>query len=89
MASIDTALGPIGVLEQSPEGPQGLPILFLHGVGSDKSVWAPQLDHFGRTRRAIAASLPPKTTRVFDCDDDDKAVLTSLIRLLPTAGGVT
>ena len=23
------------------------PIVFLHGVGSDKSVWRPQLDHFG------------------------------------------
>ena len=58
MASIDTALGPIGVLERSPDDPQGLPILFLHGVGSDKSVWAPQLDHFGKTRRAIAADYP-------------------------------
>lgn len=34
------------------------PILFLHGVGSDKDVWRPQLDHFGRTSRAIAMSYP-------------------------------
>ena len=34
------------------------PIVFLHGVGSDKSVWRPQLDHFGRTRRAIAFDYP-------------------------------
>ena len=34
------------------------PIVFLHGVGSDKSVWHPQLDHFGRTRRAIAFDYP-------------------------------
>jgi 3-oxoadipate enol-lactonase len=34
------------------------PILFLHGVGSDKSVWRPQLAHFGRERRAIAFDYP-------------------------------
>jgi 3-oxoadipate enol-lactonase len=34
------------------------PILFLHGVGSDKSVWRPQLAHFGKTRRAIAVDYP-------------------------------
>jgi 3-oxoadipate enol-lactonase len=34
------------------------PIVFLHGVGSDKSVWHPQLAHFGKTRRAIAFDYP-------------------------------
>lgn len=34
------------------------PIVFLHGVGSDKSVWHPQLDHFGQSRRAIAFDYP-------------------------------
>ena len=34
------------------------PIVFLHGVGSDKSVWRPQLDHFGGTRRAVAFDYP-------------------------------
>lgn len=34
------------------------PIVFLHGVGSDKSVWAPQLEHFGRIRRALAFDYP-------------------------------
>ncbi|MES2135945.1 MAG: alpha/beta fold hydrolase [Pseudomonadota bacterium] len=33
-------------------------IVFLHGVGSDKSVWAPQLEHFGSERRAIAFDYP-------------------------------
>lgn len=55
------------------------PILFLHGVGSDKSVWAPQLEHFGRERRAVALSYPgygqsafvPQATR----DDYAAAVL--------------
>ena len=33
-------------------------IVFLHGVGSDKSVWHPQLAYFGETRRAIAFDYP-------------------------------
>jgi 3-oxoadipate enol-lactonase len=37
---------------------EATPIVFLHGVGSDKSVWRPQLDHFGRTRRAVAFDYP-------------------------------
>jgi 3-oxoadipate enol-lactonase len=45
----------LGVAEQ---GGGGIPIVFLHGVGSDKSAWAPQLDHFGRSRRAIALDYP-------------------------------
>jgi 3-oxoadipate enol-lactonase len=45
----------LGVAEQ---GGGGTPIVFLHGVGSDKSVWAPQLDHFGRSRRAVAFDYP-------------------------------
>jgi 3-oxoadipate enol-lactonase len=34
------------------------PIVFLHGVGSDKSVWRPQLAHFGAERRAVAFDYP-------------------------------
>ena len=34
------------------------PIVFLHGVGSDKSVWHSQLDHFGDSRRAVAFDYP-------------------------------
>jgi 3-oxoadipate enol-lactonase len=39
-------------------GGEATPIIFLHGVGSDKSVWQPQLDHFGKTRRALAFDYP-------------------------------
>ena len=46
----------IGVAERG--GSDALPIIFLHGVGSDKSAWAPQLAHFGETRRAIALDTP-------------------------------
>ena len=37
---------------------EAMPIVFLHGVGSDKSVWHPQLHHFGQSRRAIAFEYP-------------------------------
>ena len=33
-------------------------IVFLHGVGSDKSVWHPQLAHFGQKRPALAFDYP-------------------------------
>ncbi len=39
-------------------GGDALPIIFLHGVGSDKSVWWSQLDHYGANRRAIALDYP-------------------------------
>ncbi len=71
----------IGVDEAGSSG--GVPIVFLHGVGSDKSVWAPQLEHFGATRRSIALDYPgygesdpatPGTTR----DDFAAAVLAAM-----------
>jgi 3-oxoadipate enol-lactonase len=39
-------------------GGEALPIVFLHGVGSDKSVWRPQLAYFGQFRRAVAFDYP-------------------------------
>ena len=56
MGVIGTSRGTMGVLESG--GGSAVPIIFLHGVGSDKSVWQPQLDHFGRSRRAIALDYP-------------------------------
>src|SRR5687767_2852228 len=82
MGRVITASGQaIGVDEAG--GGDALPIVFLHGVGSDKSVWAPQLEHFGRARRAIAVDYPgygksdpaaPGTTR----DDFAAAVLAAM-----------
>ena len=43
--------------EERGEGSR-TPIVFLHGVGSDKSVWHPQLDHFSQDRRSIAFDYP-------------------------------
>ena len=39
-------------------GGTSTPIVFLHGVGSDKSAWRPQLKYFGRERRALAFDYP-------------------------------
>ena len=46
----------IGYVEAG--GGEAIPIVFLHGVGSDKSVWRPQLEFFGQSRRAIAFDYP-------------------------------
>jgi 3-oxoadipate enol-lactonase len=62
------------------------PIVFLHGVGSDKSAWAPQLKYFGETRRAVAFDYPgygdsdpaPEGTT---CDDYAEAILSAMHKL--------
>jgi 3-oxoadipate enol-lactonase len=56
MGQISTSAGTIGVSEAGSGS--ATPIIFLHGVGSDKSVWKPQLDHFGEQRRSIALDYP-------------------------------
>jgi len=56
MPRINTSNGRAIGYEEAGNG--GTPIVFLHGVGSDKSVWRPQLDHFGGTRRAVAFDYP-------------------------------
>src|SRR5438045_9052096 len=57
MPRVMTATGiPIGY-EEAGEGGH-TPIVFLHGVGSDKSVWRPQLEHFAPERRAVAFDYP-------------------------------
>lgn len=55
MVDVETSAGVIGM---TLAGERPVPILFLHGVGSDKSVWRPQLEHFGRERAAIAIDYP-------------------------------
>ena len=56
MGAIDTAAGRIGFFDNDTRAKE--PLLFLHGVGSDKSVWRPQLDHYRRSRTAIAMDYP-------------------------------
>ncbi|QNN65071.1 alpha/beta fold hydrolase [Sphingomonas rhizophila] len=57
MAVIELDGGAIGAEEVGREH-DALPIIFLHGVGSTKAVWRPQLVHFGKKRRAIAFDYP-------------------------------
>lgn len=56
MGRVITTQGDIGYAETG-DG-HVTPIIFLHGVGSEKSVWRPQLDHFGKQRRSIAFDYP-------------------------------
>ena len=73
MAAIETSQGRIGFVEQS--GGDATPIVFLHGVGSDKSVWKPQLEHFAQARRAVAFDYPGygESDLVPDATRDDYA----------------
>src|SRR5690242_15548701 len=57
MPRVPTSLG-IEIGYEEAGGGDAAPIVFLHGVGSDKSVWRPQLEHFGQERRAIAFDYP-------------------------------
>lgn len=57
VARVDTDAG-YGLGYAEAGGGDKMPIIFLHGVGSDSSVWAPQLDHFAAERRAIAFDYP-------------------------------
>ena len=56
MSKVQTSAGVIGVADNGSDA--GPPILFLHGVGSTKDVWGPQLDHFRGARTAIAIDYP-------------------------------
>lgn len=55
MASIETARGRIGCSQQ---GHGGVPLLFLHGVGSDRGAWDAQLAAFGEERLTLALDMP-------------------------------
>lgn len=39
-------------------GRGGLPVILLHGAGGDHAIWAAQLEHLRRARRAVAVDLP-------------------------------
>ena len=49
--------GPAGRLSVDDGGRGGLPVLFVHGNGSNKAQWAAQLAHLRASRRAAAVDL--------------------------------
>ena len=57
MARITTATG-VTIGYEDAGVSDATPIVFLHGVGSDKSAWRPQIEHFRRERRAVAFDYP-------------------------------
>ena len=83
MASIETALGKVGAVEAGSD--ERTPLIFLHGVGSDKSVWQPQLDHFGQSRRTLAFDYPGYCDSSFRADatrDDYAAAILAAMTAL-------
>jgi len=80
MTTIQTSVGRIGLTEAG--NGSAIPILFLHGVGSDKRVWHPQIAHFGRTRRTIAIDYlgygESEANTVATRDDFARGVLATL-----------
>lgn len=49
--------GPQGRLRVDDGGTGGLPVLFIHGNGGNRTQWAAQLAHLRPTRRAVAFDL--------------------------------
>lgn len=84
MGEVRTKSGTIGIVQVRPRHAEELPILFLHGVGSDKSVWQPQIDEFGHRQHAIAADYPGYGESDFwpDATRDDYAA--AMLALLDT-----
>lgn len=56
MSNVQTAFGVVGIAANGTDAEPA--ILFLHGVGSTKEVWRPQLDHCRGRRTAIALDYP-------------------------------
>lgn len=50
--------GPRGRIRVDDGGEGGPPLVFIHGNGSNRSNWNAQLEHFRRSRRAVALDLP-------------------------------
>ena len=84
MTSIETALGKVGLIEAG--NGDGTPLVFLHGVGSDKSVWAPQPEHFGRTRRTIAFDYPGYGESQFRVDATRDDFASAILAVLTALG---
>ena len=49
--------GPSGRLRVEDGGSGGVPVVFVHGLAGDRSVWAAQIAHLRLSRRAVALDL--------------------------------
>jgi pimeloyl-ACP methyl ester carboxylesterase len=56
-ATAPAVAGPHGSLAVDDGGTGGIPVLLVHGLGGDRSVWTAQLAHLRVTRRAVALDL--------------------------------
>ena len=91
---IKTAKGAIGVeelgrieLAEDSDEVAPTPIVFLHGVGSDKSVWRPQLDYFAASRHAVALDYPGYgESDPADSDADHDAFAASVLAAMDVLG---
>ncbi len=83
MGAIEIAGGAIGFLER---GAGGTPLVLLHGVGSDKSVWQPQLEHFGDKRRTLAFDYPGYGESAFRPAADRDAFARAILQALDALG---
>lgn len=79
MGAIEIVGGAIGYLEH---GAGGTPLVLLHGVGSDKSVWRPQLEHFGGKRRTIAFDYPGYGESAFRAGADRNAFAHAILHAM-------
>lgn len=86
MGAISLAGGAIGLLDQGEDVDGRPPIMFLHGVGSDKSVWAPQIGHFSQRRRAVALDYPGYGDSAARPDDGHDGFAAAAIEALDALG---
>lgn len=65
-------------------GSSGVPIIFVPGLGGDHTLFQYQLDHFRKSRRAIAVDLPGhyKSTSLCESTYSIKEMAATLIKLI-------
>lgn len=84
MTRIQTAQGQIGYLAEGT----GEALVFLHGVGSDKNVWAAQIAHFSPAWRTIALDYPGYGESDLPAQDLDRPAIAAALWAALDALGV-
>ena len=83
MSIVETSMARIGV-EQRGSG--GTPLLFLHGVGSDRMAWRPQLKRFGAERLTLAMDYPGYGQSDAVADANSRTFAEAALALLDALG---